>query len=133
MPTVCLSSTQNESGALTRAGKEAVSAQSTMRDFRQFKQEPTCIFSDSLLTVFFSLNAKFHTRTQYIEVSHHLIGHLVYTKQVKVVYVSTEENLADLLTKGLNRDKHKKLMRKLGLVDCNDHLRVTTYTTKAEA
>lgn len=119
MPTVCLSSTESEYGALTRAGKEAVSARVTMKDLHKFEEGPTRVYSDSQSAIALSLNARFHARTRHIEVSHHFIHHLVSTQQVELIYVNTEDNLSDLLTKGLLRERHEKLMTRLGLLDCS--------------
>lgn len=115
LPTICLSFTESEYGALTRAGKEAVSGRATLKDLNQKQEKPTCIYCDNQSAIALTHNPRFHERTRHIEVAHHFIRHLYQSKQVDVQYVATEENISDLLTKGLARDRHETLVKKLGL------------------
>lgn len=115
LPTICLSSTESEYGALTRAGKEAVSGKATLKDLNQRQQRPTRIHCDNQSAIALTHNPRFHACTRHIEVAHHFIRHLFQTKQVDVQYITTEENISDLLTKGLTRDRHEILVKKLGL------------------
>lgn len=118
LPTVCLSSTESEYSALTRAGKEAISARYSLSDLNQDVSKPTSIMCDNQSAIALTQNTKFHARTCHIEVAHHFIRDLVATAQVRIEYVQTKNNLADLLTKGLTRDRHNMLMTRLGLADC---------------
>lgn len=102
LPTVCLSSAELEYGVLSRAGKEVVSSRLTLADLKQLQTGPTLLYSDSQSAIALASGTKFHSRTRHIEVAQHFIRHLIDSKQATVAYVSTEDNIADLLTKALN-------------------------------
>ena len=56
-----------------------------------------------------SKNARFHNRTKHIDVQFHFIREKVSTNEVKVVYISTEDILADIMTKGLTKKRFQRL------------------------
>lgn len=119
LPTVCLSSIESEYSSLTRAGKEAIAARSALSDLNQKQDKPTIVFCDNMSPIALTLTAKFHSRTGHIDVAHHFIRHLVLSKQVSVQHVGTNSNLADLLTKGLPKDRHHTLTSQLSLQNYN--------------
>ena len=51
-------------------------------------------------------NAEFHKRTKHIDIQYHFIRECIENNKIKVGYISTNEMLADGLTKGLNTSKH---------------------------
>ena len=67
-------------------------------------EEPTIIFEDNEGAIEISKNAKFHNRTKHIDVRFHFIREKVLSNEVKVIYLSTEEMLADVM-KGTNKRK----------------------------
>lgn len=115
LPTICLSLTESEYGALTRAGQEAVSDRATLSDLQEAQEKPTTIHCNNQSAIALTWIDRFHARNRHIDVAYHYIRHLVSSKQVEVSYVPTEDNLADQLTKGLGKERHLMLSRKLGL------------------
>lgn len=115
LPTICLSSAESEYSAPSRAGKELVSIRVTLADVGQQTSEPTLIFSDSQSAIALARSSRFHSRTRHIGVAQHFIRQLIQTKQATLNYISTEDNIADLLTKALARDMHYSLMSRIGL------------------
>ena len=61
-------------------------------------------------------NSQFHFKSKNIDIHHHYIRDKVSNGSVTVSYVPSNENLADVLTKGLPRLKHEKFSRELGLI-----------------
>lgn len=59
-----------------------------------------------------------HERTKHIDIRYNFVREKVEDKTIVVKYLETTEMLADILTKGLTRDQHKKLCEGLGLVEC---------------
>ena len=47
----------------------------------------------------------FHARTKHVEVQYHFIREKALAGKIKVIHVKTEEQLADIFTKGLNNKK----------------------------
>ena len=63
----------------------------------------------------FVWHPEFHTRTKHIDIRYHYIRGAIVYNSISVVHVPTEENIADVLTKGLDKFKHYKLIEMMGL------------------
>ena len=57
-----------------------------------------------------------HTKTKHIAIKYHYLRELVQDKQVRIEYVNTKEQLANILTKHLPKDTHDYLRGKLGVL-----------------
>ena len=67
-----------------------------------------------------SKNPEFHRDSKHIELRHHFIREQVLAKNIDLVKIITEANLADLLTKPLSRARFKELIEKAGMMDLED-------------
>lgn len=123
---VCLSSTESEYKALTLACKEAVWCRRCLDDLGKQQQEPTVIYCDNSGATALTNNPVFHARTKHIAVHHHFIRDMVAENQVRVYYISTKRNLADVLTKGLPSEVLKSHCGSMGL---NSQVAVNKDTT----
>jgi len=54
-----------------------------------------------------------HSKTQHIEIRHHFIRDRVQKGDCKIMFIKTENQLADLFTKPLAHDRFNKLRTKL--------------------
>jgi hypothetical protein len=61
-------------------------------------------------------NPLFHDKTKHIEIQYHYICDMVQKEAVKLQYVGTDEQVADVLTKPLSRVKFEYFRDKLGVV-----------------
>lgn len=61
-------------------------------------------------------NPEFHKHTKHVDVRYHFIDDLYEIGNLKVRHVSSENQLADALTKPLNRIRFLKLINMLGLL-----------------
>ena len=57
-----------------------------------------------------------HQRTKHIDIKFKFARDLVASKFLNVIYCTTEDMIADLLTKPLNGQRLAKLVKKVGLV-----------------
>ena len=63
-----------------------------------------------------SENLVFHDRSKHIEIKYHYIRDMVQRGAVKLLYVATEEHIADVLTKPLARRKFEYFRERLGVL-----------------
>eukprot|EP00253_Pinus_taeda_P009608 PITA_09608 len=61
-------------------------------------------------------NLVFHDRSKHIGIRYHFIRDYVQKGAVKLEYISTNEKIADILTKALPRGKHVYFRDKMGVV-----------------
>ena len=55
-----------------------------------------------------------------MDIKYHFIRDLIKEGTIKLHYVASKNNKADILTKTLNRVKFKKLKAKLGVIGLNE-------------
>nr|GEU89645.1 retrovirus-related Pol polyprotein from transposon TNT 1-94 [Tanacetum cinerariifolium] len=77
----------------------------------QFDKIP--MYCDSQAAIAISCNLVQHSRTKHIDVRYHFIKEHVEKGIVKLFFVGTEYQLADLFTKALPEDRFKYLVRRL--------------------
>jgi hypothetical protein len=58
----------------------------------------------------------FHDKLKHIEIRYHYIHDMVQRGAIKLQYVSTDEQVADVLTKPLSHIKFEHFQDKLGIV-----------------
>ena len=62
---------------------------------------------------------KHHNRTKHIDISFHFIREKVDSEEVAVLYIQSDDNIADVMTKALPRFKFEKFRDGLGVFDVN--------------
>jgi len=58
----------------------------------------------------------FHARTKHIEVHYHYVKERLFVGEISLVYVPTQDNLVDLFTKALPREKFEAFHKALVLL-----------------
>jgi hypothetical protein len=66
--------------------------------------EPQIIFTDNQGTIKLSKNPQHHNRTKHIDVKYHFIQESSQNGLIQLVYIPTDEMVADILTKSLPQD-----------------------------
>lgn len=79
------------------------------------QEAPTEIYCDSKSAVMLARNPVLHNRMKHIEIKHHYIRELLEKGEVTLESCTTEEQIADLMTKSLPPKKHKMLCLELGV------------------
>jgi hypothetical protein len=74
------------------------------------------IFCDNQSCIKLTENPFFHDRSKYTEIKYHFIRDCVQQGVVKLEYISTDEQVAHILTKSLPRGKHVYFRDKMGVV-----------------
>ena len=68
--------------------------------------DATDIYCDNQSCIKLTENPVFHDKSKHIEIKYHYIQDMVHRRAIKLQYVPTEEQVADVLTKLLSRVKY---------------------------
>jgi hypothetical protein len=96
-------------------------------------EKPYTCMCDNMGAVAISRNAVLHKRSKHIEVAYHIVRRETKDGHVVFIFIPTGENIADLMTKGLNKSTHLYLSSKLmsSMVDgklCDLHSKPIEFT-----
>jgi hypothetical protein len=72
---------------------------------------------DNKSAISLTKNPVLHDRSKHIDIRYHLIRHYVEEGDLEIDYVSTDAQLADLLTKALGRVRFQELRSKIGVAE----------------
>jgi hypothetical protein len=81
----------------------------------QDQPNPTVLKTDNQASISLAQNPMFHKATKHIEVRYHHMRHCFKSKIILPTYISTNDQVADILTKALPKDKHKRFSNAMGL------------------
>lgn len=79
--------------------------------------EPTIVHCDNQSRVKLSVNLVFHDRTKHVEIKYHYVRDMVERNAIQLRYISTDEQMTDILTKPLSKIKFVYFRDKLGMVE----------------
>ena len=115
--TVSRSSAEAEYRSLASTVSELVWLLGLLKEVGTKVQVPVQVYSDSKAAIQIAANPVYHERTKHIEIDCHFIIEKLQKGLIKVEYISTKEQPADVLTKGLSRLQHEHLLSKLGVLN----------------
>ncbi|BBN67240.1 hypothetical protein Prudu_20S000300 [Prunus dulcis] len=99
---VSRSSTEAEYRALAHCAADISWIRQVLCDLHMIVPEAPLLHSDNLSALALSANPVFHSRIKHLDVDFHFIRERVQSKDLIVQYVPTDEQVADILTKGLH-------------------------------
>ncbi|MCO5612752.1 hypothetical protein L7F22_067022 [Adiantum nelumboides] len=115
-PTVATFSCEAEYRAVFTATVECVWLRRLMADLGVEQDTANTIYTDSQSALAVARNPVFHARTKHIEVHYHYVRERLLAGEISLAYVPTQNNLADLFTKALSREKLEAFRKALGLL-----------------
>jgi hypothetical protein len=102
-PTVALSSSEAEYMALCAAVQEAVHLRQLLNDLGFGQIGPTTIREDNQSCIAMARNPVKHGRTKHIDIKYHFVREKVADDTIRLEYIPTGSQVADMLTKGIPR------------------------------
>jgi len=111
-PSVALSTMESEFMAACAAAQESVWLIQLLREFTCQFINPVILFEDNKSCIDYTKNSTNHQRTKHISVRYHFIRDLVEQKVLQLKAIPSEDNLADIMTKPLDKKIFHRLMGK---------------------
>ena len=102
-----MSSCEAEYTALTFAIQEGKFISQIFADLTNSDRNMFSLYVDNQAAINLGNNPIYHQRSKHIDVKYHYIRHEIRDKNVKLIYVPSNENIADIFTKPVNGIKLK--------------------------
>ncbi|KAJ1267914.1 hypothetical protein BS78_07G095200 [Paspalum vaginatum] len=112
---VALSSCEAEYIAGALAACQGVWLRRLLADVQGAKLPPPTMKMDNQSAIALSKNPVLHDRSKHIDTKFHYICECVDNGAVRLAYAATQEQLADILTKALGKDRFQKLREMIGV------------------
>ena len=81
---------------------------------------PIQVHVDNIGAIYLSKNATTSNRTKHIDTRYHFVRNYIEDGIIKVTFIKSEDNVADVFTKNLNAELFNKHAEKLHLKDNQD-------------
>ncbi|GJY06815.1 ribonuclease H-like domain-containing protein [Tanacetum coccineum] len=115
--TLSKSSIKAEYRALASVTSEVIWILKFLKDLQSENLLPVSLHCDSNSAIKIAANPVFHERTKHLEIDLHFVREKILKGMVKTVKVDSANQIADILTKGLDTIQHFKLVKRLGMQD----------------
>lgn len=112
---VSRSSTESEYKAVADATAELIWLRSLLQELRVPSATLPILWCDNVGATYLSVNPVFHARTKHIEIDFHFVHDEVANKRLIVRFISTKDQIADIMTKALTGSRFQFLRDKLRL------------------
>jgi Reverse transcriptase (RNA-dependent DNA polymerase)/gag-polypeptide of LTR copia-type/Integrase core domain/GAG-pre-integrase domain/Domain of unknown function (DUF4219) len=112
---VALSSTESEYMAILHALKEQIWLLRFLKEIGYDISNQNVIYCDNQSAIALAHNPEHHARTKHIDIQYHFVRNCVEDGITRLEYCPTEDMVADGLTKALGPERHRKLMRMMGM------------------
>ncbi|GKV35863.1 hypothetical protein SLEP1_g44069 [Rubroshorea leprosula] len=101
--------------AATTAVDQAIWLRKLLVDVHHAQSNPTEMLCDSKAAVAIAKNPVFHGKTKHFKLKYHIVRVVENDGDIVMVHCSSEENVADIFTKGLQKIRFEALRNKLGV------------------
>lgn len=115
--TVATSTVEAEFIAASHACEDVLWTQNILLELGRGVKRPTKMYVDNQGAIKVAQNNQIHAKTKLIDIKHMFIGEAVERKKIELPSIKTENQLADILTKTVNRDRFLELKNKTGIIE----------------
>lgn len=113
---VATSTAEAEYRSMAMAVCEVLWVKQLLRELGLKQIEATPIMCDNQAALAIAANPVHHEKTKHVEIDCHFIREQVTAGSICLTYVSSSNQVADVLTKVLNVDQHQFLLSKMGVL-----------------
>ncbi|PRQ35290.1 putative RNA-directed DNA polymerase [Rosa chinensis] len=114
---VARSSAEAEFRGMAHGVCEMLWIRNVLKDLGYKLKKPMDLHCDNTAAIEIAHNPVQHDRTKHVEVDRHFIKENLDRKVIRFPFVNSEEQLADVLTKGVSRKVFDSSVDKLGMID----------------
>ena len=112
---VSLSSIEAEYVAAASCCAQLLWMRQTLKDY-SVTCEKVHLLSDNESAIKISLNPVQHSKTKHIDIRHHFIRDHIKQGDIEVLFINTQEQLADIFTKPLDEARFRELGHDLSII-----------------
>ncbi|CAL2226911.1 unnamed protein product [Prunus armeniaca] len=112
---VALSTVEAEYMSAAEATSQAIWLRLVLEDFGEEQTTTTTLFCDSTSAIAMAKNPVFHQKSKHIDKKFHFIRDEIQKGVIELIYCKGEEQIADIFTKALHRDRFCYLRSLLGV------------------
>jgi hypothetical protein len=113
---ISLSTTEAEYIAATKCCTQVEWMKQTLKDIKVIFEETIVIHCDNTSAISMSKDPVQHSKVKHIPIKFHYLRKQATNKNIKLEYIPTKEQVADIFTKPLNREVFEHLRKKLGVI-----------------
>ena len=88
----------------------------TLTDIQVEYDDPIPIYYDNTSAINISKNPMMHSKTKHIPIKYHFLQEQVAEKNIRVEYVGTKEQVANIFTKSLPQEDFEYLRQRLRVI-----------------
>ena len=102
--------------AATSCTYHAIWLKNLLKHLNMPQVEPTEIFVDNKSVIAMAKNLVFHDWSKYIDIRYHYIRECITRKNMRLEYMRSHDQIADIFTKPLKQEDFAKLRNRLGII-----------------
>ena len=114
---VARSSAEAEFRALAQGTCELIWLKRLLEELKMSSEYPMKLYCDNKAAISIAHNPVHHDRTKHVEIDRHFIKEKIDLGVICMTYVSTKQQVADILTKGLPKQSFEILVDKLRMIN----------------
>ena len=114
---VARSSAEAEFRAMAQGICELIWVRTLLKELRVAQTNTMKLYCDNKAAINITHNPVHHDKTKHVEIDKHFIKEKIESGQICIPFVTSGEQLVDILTKGLPRPIFHSRVSKLGMID----------------